>query len=70
MSPTGQLLPRPPSCAYIRVHAGQRTDFTLREIVRPARYGWVRRRSFDKLFDTFGYVRPRSRVRLTYYVVP
>jgi hypothetical protein len=52
------------------VHAGQRTDFSLREIVRPARYGWVRRRSFDKLFDTFGYVRPRSRVRLTYYVVP
>jgi len=30
MSPTGQLLGGPPSCAYIRVRAGQHLDFTGR----------------------------------------
>jgi hypothetical protein len=37
-----------------------RYDLHLGEVVRPARYGWVRRRSFDKMFDEFAVMRRRS----------
>jgi hypothetical protein len=48
---------RSPTSVLVQVSAG---ILHLAAVRRPARCGWVRRRSFDKMFDQFVVIRRRS----------
>ena len=58
MSQTNPVMRGSRSSGYIRLHAG---PTALAGLLDSPSCRLVRRRSFDKLFDTFAYVRPHAR---------